>query len=164
MKINSAIIIDERKVNFMGFIFEKVPEEDWELYNAMGFKNCFGKNMLRADKYTWWCADRERNAYLVGIGGGYQDMPYYYDLWWNGRIIRMEISKRFLKNSNGGIDVIWYVHSIPISEEIWKFKDDVLEMIHEAFAVNRGWSETYELNDITVKIQCEPKKLKTKLD
>lgn len=146
----------------MGFVFEKVPEKDWEFYNSMGLKNCWGKNMSRADKYTQWCADRERNVYLVGIGGGYHDMPYFYDLWWNGHIIRMEISKRFAKNSNGRIDVIWYVHSIPISEQIWEYKDDVVEMIKEAFSVNRGWSESYELNNIIVKIQCEPRKLEDK--
>lgn len=100
----------------MAFVFEKVPVEDWEFFMSMGLKDCWGSREFDLNKDTKWCADRERNAYLVDIGGEYREMPYYYDLWWNGYTIRMEIGEGGSGNYDVGVNIVWFIHRVPIPE------------------------------------------------
>ena len=140
----------------MAFVFEKVPEEDREFFKSMGLKDCWGSRSKYLCKDTEWCADRERNAYLVGIGGGYQDMPYFYDLWWNGYTIRMEMYEGGSGNYDIGVNIVWFIHRIPIPEEIWDHRDEIVQMIKDGFSVNEGWCRKEKLISIDVKIMCEP--------
>lgn len=146
----------------MGFVYEVVPEEDRDFLKSMGLKDCWGTELKTITKRTKWCADREQNAYLIGIGGGYHDMPYFYDLWWNGHVIRMEVEEGGKGNVGVGMDIIWIINRIPISEDIWQHRGEVLKMIKDAFSVNRSWCELSELKSITVKIACEVEKVENK--
>ena len=147
----------------MGFVYERVPEEDREFFKSMGLKDCWGREGKCLTKRTKWCADREKNAYLVGIGGGYNgEMPYFYDLWWNSQIIRMEIERGSKGNVETGIEVIWFINRISVPCDIWEYKDKIVEIIEEAFSINRGWCEETELKYITVKINCTPEKVEVR--
>ena len=149
------LVINEREENFMGFVFEKVPENDMEFLKSMRLKDCWGINLLNVDEDTEWCVDRERNAYLIGIGGGYREMPHYYDFCWSGQVIRIEAECRGIGNYGVGVGIVWYIHRIPMSKECWQYKDEILKMITEAFGVNRDWCDEKCLKSITVKIMCE---------
>ena len=140
----------------MGFVYEVVPEEDREFFKSMGLKNCWGTEEKILSKYTDWCADRERNAYLIGIGGGLHEMPYFYDFWWNGHIIRMEISEGGNGNYETGVDIIWIIEKLPIPKEIWEYKKEVMGMIEEAFSVNSSGCKKQFLKSISVRFDCEP--------
>lgn len=139
----------------MGFVFEKVPEEDWDFFMSMGLKDCWGSNPLNVSECSAWCADRERNAYLVPIGGGFREMPNYYDLWWNGHTIRMEIGDGGNGNYNVGVDLVWFIHKISIPKEIWQYKGEIMNMITDAFSVNEGWCRKECLKSIAVKVMCK---------
>lgn len=143
----------------MAFVFEKVPEKDYEFFKSMGLKNCWGNGTYLLINGMQWCADRERNAYLVGIGGGYDEMPYFYDLWWNGYVIRMETKRGGKGNYDTGVDIIWIIKRIPIPRDIWEYRNDIIIMINEAFSVNQDRCPTEYLKSISVRIDCEPEKV-----
>ena len=61
----------------MAFIYEKVKEEDWELYNS------FLPNYEKADEFTRWVVDKERNIYFFWTGGEIRESMYEYFLAWD---------------------------------------------------------------------------------
>ena len=61
----------------MALVYEKVKEEDWELYNS------FLPNIETADEYTKWVVDREKNTYFFWVGGDYRDSSDIYFMSWN---------------------------------------------------------------------------------
>ena len=140
----------------MGFVYEVVPEEDLDFLKEMKLKDCWGRKLLYVDEDTKWCADRERNAYLVAIGGGYHEMPYFYDLWWNNHVIRIEGEEGGKGNIEVGVDIVWFINRVPIPKDIWNYKDEVMKIIEEAFLVNQSWCKSKFLKSITVKIECAP--------
>ncbi|MBQ6035629.1 hypothetical protein [Ruminococcus sp.] len=141
----------------MAFIYEVVPEKDYDFFISMGLKNCWGNDTLTLSKgSTMWCADRKRNAYIVYIGGGHDEMPFFHDFWWNGNVIRMETVCGGKGNYKTGVDIVWYINKIPVPKKIWNFKDEIVDMIKEAFKVNSDWCMKECLKSITVNIQCEP--------
>ncbi len=147
----------------MAFVFEKVPERDYKFFESMGLKNCWGNSSLSLSADTKWCADRERNAYLVRIGGGYNDMPSFHDFWWNGYTIRMEIVRTSTGNYDDGINIIWSIMTLPIPNELWEKQEEILKMLNEAFSIDLGWCEREEVKSISVKIMCTPEKAKGKV-
>lgn len=140
----------------MSFVFEKVPEKDHDFFKSMGLKNCWGNGPHLLISETQWCADREKNAYLVGIGGGHDDMPHFQDLWWNGYVIRMETNRGGKGNYDVGVDIIWFIEKISIPKSIWQYRETIIKMIEEAFAVDYDWCNTEYLKSISVHIDCEP--------
>ncbi|MBP3339274.1 MAG: hypothetical protein J6L69_07710 [Lachnospiraceae bacterium] len=140
----------------MGFVYEVVPEEDREFFKSMGLKDCWGREGKNLSEYTEWCADREKNAYLVGIGGGLHEMPYFYDFWWNGNTIRMEISEGGSGNYETGVDIIWIIEKLPIPQKVWKNRDEIMKMIEEAFSVDSSGCKKQFLKSISVRFDCEP--------
>lgn len=141
------------KGNVMAFVYEIVQEKDYDFFKSMGLKNCWGtKPLIFLPGITTWTADRVRNAFLVGIGGGFHDMPDYYDLWWNGHTIRMEIVEAGIGNYDVGVDMVWFINKVPIPKEIWQYKEEVMNMITEAFSVNMGWCRKECLKSITVNM------------
>ena len=144
----------------MAFIFEVVPEKDREFFKSMKLMNCWGNHALDLPQDKKWCADRERNAYLVGIGGGHNEMPYFYDLWWDGYTIRMEVSEAGNGNYETGVNIIWNIWKIPICENLWQRKDEIINIIVDAFSVFSGWCNPKRLNSIAVDIKCEPEIVK----
>ncbi|MDE6208946.1 MAG: hypothetical protein K2M73_04615 [Lachnospiraceae bacterium] len=71
----------------MGFIYEKVKEEDWELYNSISPR-------LKAGKHTRWVVDKERNIYFFWIGGETREYIEKYFFTWNGLNIYIYIEVR----------------------------------------------------------------------
>ena len=61
----------------MALVYEKVKEEDWDLYNS------FLPNIETADEYTKWVVDREKNIYSFWVGGDYRDYTKIYFMSWN---------------------------------------------------------------------------------
>ena len=98
----------------------------------------------------------KKNAYLVDIGGGFGEMPHFYDLWWNENIIRMEMYESGDGNYDVGVNICWVIERIFIPANIWNYKYDILKMINEAFAVNRGWCKSEHLKSISVNFECKP--------
>ena len=146
----------------MGFVYEVVPEEDREFFKSMGLKDCWGREGRGLTNRTKWCANRTQNAYLVGIGGGYDEMPYFYDLWWEGNVVRMEITSREIKNDEEGYDITWNIHKISIPKKIWNRKEEIMNMVESAFSVNESWCKGRKINSIKIIFRSEPEKMEDK--
>lgn len=115
----------------MGFVCEIVPENDHAFFNAMRRKNPFGKGYIYVTKHSRWCADRERNAFLVPLGGGMHDTPYFIDLWLDGFIVTIE-AEQYGKRINNNVVVGWNVVDIRIPSKIWDKKELIISMIEES--------------------------------
>ncbi len=138
----------------MAFVYEEVGEENRELWESLGWKDwdesegCFFKTGK-------WCIDREKEAYLR-YAGQYRDTPFYYDLSYKGRIIRMEETCRIDTSREEGNIIPWKIKGIKIPKSVWEEKDNIIQMIIEAFtAVKRG-NPTRKVLSVTVEIQDEP--------
>ena len=145
----------------MAFVYERVRPEDEELWNSIGWKSWNG----RAESfslYNRWCIDRERNACLLAIGG-FIDMPDYYDFCYKGVIVRMEVSVWGEDVSEPGgprrETLEWYIDNICIPESIWEDREEIVELIKEAFSVNTSAAPASRISSISVEIENEPKRV-----
>lgn len=141
----------------MSFICEIVPEKDYNFFRSMGLKNFWGNGSLTfTEGRTKWCADRERNAFLVNVGGGHAEVPHFHDLWWNGNVIRLETSDGGSGNYEVGVKIIWFVEKLPVPQKLWEYKDEIVKLVYEALSVDRSWCDKKFLRSISVKFECEP--------
>ena len=140
----------------MAFVYEIVPENDYDFFDSMHLKSPLGKGYIRLSKYTKWCADRENNVFLIPHGGGLGDTPSFADLWYDGHTIKMEI-KQYGKRINGNVVVGWNIVNLFIPEEIWDKKKCIIDTIKKALSVYR-----YVKNEemLEPRISCEPQKVK----
>ena len=143
----------------MAFIYERVRPEDEELWNSIGWRD-WKNDPLSYANYRKWYIDRERKAYLKEIGG-FIDMPDYYDFCYKGVIVRMEVSVWGEDVSEPGgprrETLEWYIDNICIPESIWEGREEIVELIKEAFSVNTSAAPASRISSISVEIENEPK-------
>lgn len=94
----------------MAFIYERVAEKDWELYNS--FNLIYDGKKLNANKYKAWTVDKERQIYLILLGGGAFEQPEIYAFIWKNQQIKVYISSKCIKNSDGQRTVHWNIENI----------------------------------------------------
>lgn len=140
----------------MAFVYEIVPEKDYEFFNSMHLKSPLGKGYVCLSRYTKWCADRENNTFLIPHGGGLGDTPNFVDLWYDGYIIKLE-TQQYGKRIEGNVKVGWNVVKISIPESIWDKKKCIIDAIKEALNV---YCYIKDEEMLEPKISCEPKKVK----
>ena len=146
----------------MAFVYEIVPEKDYEFFKSMQLRDCSGAEKFTLnEKRTKWCADRQRNAFLIDIGGGYGDIPHFHDLWWNGCVTRIITSRGGKGNYKSGIDIIWFVKKMPISQELWIHRLDIYNLIRDGLYVDSSWCPKEYLKSVSVIFECEPQIQKT---
>lgn len=138
----------------MAFVYEIVQEKDYDFFKSMGLKNCWGtKPLIFLPGRSEWTADRVRNAFLVAIGGGMLDVPNFYDLWWNGYVVRLEVEDfRCEGNRRESFKLVWDVYKIYVPKAVWEKRDLIIKMIEEAMLVNQGGVEKAHLNSIIVNM------------
>lgn len=139
----------------MAFVYEIIPEKDHEFFNSMRLPNPVKKGYISITKGDCWCADRERNAYIIELGGGMYDMPYFIDLWWNGCIVAME-AEEYGKRIDGRVIVGWKVVDFPIPYYYWDKKDLIVSIVREALKELKK----YDFEDmLEPQISCECRRL-----
>ena len=116
----------------MAFVFERVSETDWELYNS--FDLSFDDKKLIANKYKWWTVDMEREIYLILLGGGAFETPEVYTLIWNNDKIRILIEKKCVTNKFSNSVIHCRIESITAPETLKKDSNKLIEILIEAFA------------------------------
>lgn len=138
----------------MAFIYGKVGEENRELWESIGWKN-WGDEKMTFSRHDRWSADKERNIYMQPIGG-FIDMPDYYDLFFEGRIVRMEVFCWTQGNRAEGVVFCWKIKRIYIPKSIWNKKEQVIHEINNSFKVVHNLTPIENVKEINVEIQCEP--------
>ena len=138
----------------MGFVYEEVGKENRELWESIGWKN-WGKDLIDFLETRHWSIDRENGFYMQPIGGGFRDLPYYYDFAYKNRIVRMEVAVKSNGDKVNGFNIIWSIYRILVPKSIWKDKDKILEQIKASFLVCTGGILDNKINSITTEICCE---------
>ena len=118
----------------MAFVFEKIPSEDLEYVRSLGIKDWSGYDLERFfEGISRWSIDRNRQAFLIGLGGGYDDMPLFKAFLYKGIECRIEQEKEIKQTSEG--KRIVRISRVIIPCDLSEQKDEILEMILEDFDV-----------------------------
>ena len=124
----------------MAFVCEKIPSEDIEYVQSLGIKNCTGHRLFQFfEGKTGWSIDRNRQAFLINLGGGYKDMPYFWAFLYKGLECRVEKEQDIRQTPEG--KRINRISRVIIPHELSTQKDDILKMILEAFAAVKKHDE-----------------------
>ncbi|MBQ7756936.1 MAG: hypothetical protein IJ401_06510 [Oscillospiraceae bacterium] len=136
----------------MAFVCEIIPSEDIEYVRSLGIKDWSGHDLERFfEGISEWSIDRNRQAFLVRLGGGYKDMPYFAAFWYEGCEIRIETPVRLFEDNEGR--KIRKITGISIPKELYSQKEEICNLIIEAYL---AMSKYYNSSTIT-EIHCEPK-------
>lgn len=138
----------------MAFVYEEVGKENRELWESIGWKD-WGKKTISFSKTREWCIDKEHNIFMQPIGR-FIDTPYYCDLAFEGRIVRMELGSGGSSNLKNGSDFVWKIGHIYIPKSLWSEREKVILAIKEAFGVYRAGRDISKVKSITVEICYEP--------
>ncbi len=117
----------------MAFVFEKVPEKDWDYFNS--FNIIYNGKHYCADKYTQWAADKEREIYLVWLPCGDLEMPNIYALVWKLNVIFVETEERptyITKGKKEIREIRWQIERICVPRGIDFKRSEILSAINEA--------------------------------
>ncbi len=140
----------------MDFIYEIVPEKDYDFFNSMHLNNPLRKGYISVTKYTKWCADRKDNVFFIPHGGRLSETPYFADLWYDGYNINIEL-KQYGKRINGIVNAGWEVINIFIPERVWDKKCYIVDLIKKALTV---WRYVKNEDMLEPRILCEPQMMK----
>lgn len=134
----------------MAFVYETVTEDDLMFISSMHLMNRFGKHLSLSFGMKW-CSDRENNAFLIDIDGGFCFSPTYFVFLLNKRIIRTDAT---LKGANydANCNLKWEINKIYLPEDMADEKDNIINLIVSAFRVNRSICAQKYVKSIVVKI------------
>jgi hypothetical protein len=120
----------------MPFVNETISEADKARYESFHFTSPFSKYHLVS---AWkWAIDRERNVFLVPMGGGgteQSETPAIFSLVFDEQVSRIEAYYKYSGKEREGLDIYWRLTRIVIPRELQPKGNLVLELIKEAFGV-----------------------------
>ena len=135
----------------MSFSYEEVGKENLELLNSLEFRSWDNEPIICYPGREW-CLDKSISAFLVPIGSFRGETPYYVDLSYMGRIIRMETSE----GMSAPDSFIFKINKRSIPESIWKNKEEIIRVIAEA-SKEYAFGILLDKNcNVNVTIACEP--------
>lgn len=127
----------ESEENSMGFVSERVRQEDRELFNSFELVNKtidIGQK-IEADEHSFWKIDRERNCYFIMTGVIGLEGIEFYTLVLDGQ--KVNITAGFERRFDRGMQKGYKVCSIVADKGLESRESEYLELIKEALLV--GW-------------------------
>lgn len=140
----------------MGFVYEEVGKQNEELWNSIGWQNWSGEPKFYIDE-TKWCIDKEREIYLLAIGSFRFETPYYFDMAYKCRIIRMDIWNFSKENGETDPDLVYRIDRMRIPKAIWEDRDEITKSAKEAFMVYGFRNSGVKM--VEVEMNCEPERV-----
>lgn len=138
----------------MGFTYEKLGEENEELWKKIGFKDWFLKPIFFS-RIRKWVIDRENEIYLYFVGSfRFGETPFYCDLCYKERIIRMEVFF-YGKETVGGYEGHCRIEKMYIPKSIWKEKDKIVEIALEMVKICHMGGKKFKSEDSMLKNEPE---------
>lgn len=121
----------------MAFIKERVAQKDWELYNSFGLYNNITHEKIKADKYTNWVVDRDRDIYLVFTAVLGRENIKYYTLIKKGKKASFTVSSKAVRSreSMTNIQMHYEIDNVWIDKEMAGYEEELIEIIKEALLV-----------------------------
>ncbi|CAH1204396.1 hypothetical protein PAECIP111893_02242 [Paenibacillus plantiphilus] len=117
----------------MAFVYEKISEADQGRFQSFNLRSPFNGRPLETRK---WIVDRERDAYLVSMGGqGTYDseIPMFHALIWNGNTINIDSFTTGTGDVSIGIEKFWKITRIEAPVDVREKEDELLDLIKDAF-------------------------------
>jgi len=128
------------EVNIMAFKNEKISDHDREwvgrLVNYESIR-AIAPDVHRFRAPSWiWTTDRERNAFLIDLGGGGSPddtgrMPFAV-LVLDGQVIVLNLIKHWRGNISDGFDTAFEVHRLIVPAPLEPIRDEIKHLLCEA--------------------------------
>lgn len=119
----------------MAFINEPIPESDRAKYNACHIRKSWGGELVASR----WTIDRERDAFLVFLGGTGDerqgDRPYLYALAWQGAVTYFSAWVEAHGNWHDGVRMRCRLFNIGIPRPLANRAGEVLQLMRDAIDV-----------------------------
>lgn len=116
----------------MAFVNEFVPEEEKGRFKDINiWKDPTTGDLMRT---FMWTIDRERNAFLVCLGGhgGRENMADYFALCWRGEAIKFQVYEEAIRNKELGAEVSLRIFGIQILDNMKSKENEITDLITEA--------------------------------
>ncbi|MGY6277024.1 hypothetical protein [Methylomonas sp. MgM2] len=115
----------------MSFVIEKIPQEELARPDA----DQIGFNLQLS---TRWAVDRNRDAFIILTkkeGGPYEgtQVTDYYTLSWKNEFIHIAADPLPKTFTGQGAVMSWRVHKLTLPKVLQSQKDEVLQLIRDAF-------------------------------
>lgn len=129
----------------MAFKNERLTEQDKEFIASFKFTRPLGQINELAEIPERWTADRERNIFLICLGGqgrrySEEYPPNYYHLIIGNAVISIEAMFQEVGSNAQGLKVTWKILIIDVSKELSYLKsEEIIKIIKEVF-VKRSYS------------------------
>ena len=139
----------------MGFVNESIdtPERIRE-FDAL---NLVSPVTLKPPKRWRWAVDRDRGFYLVGLGGGFSEIPHLYALVVPGGLIRIEGRESVSgRPSAGTVRVSWDITSVQIPRALALRADELMGVVREALEARGSYFEPGRAQSVDVKLPPAP--------
>ena len=135
----------------MGFVNETIdtPERIRE-FDAL---NLISPVTLKPPERWRWAVDRERGFYLVGLGGGFSDIPQLHALVVPGGVIRIEGHESGSGNPlAGGVRVSWDITSVQIPRALASKADELMGVVREALEARGSYFKPGRAQSVDVTL------------
>ncbi|CAH1204388.1 hypothetical protein PAECIP111893_02240 [Paenibacillus plantiphilus] len=137
----------------MAFVFEKITEAGREIFNSFDLKCPINGRPLEE---TMWARDRERDAFLIALGGDGEygsDLPMFYMLIWNNNRIKVDAFSSGNGDISNGVEMFWKITKIQAPKCLLEVKDEMIEIItegiaSEGFAGRCEWTKSVQFDYI----------------
>ncbi len=132
----------------MTFVNESVPTDAKEKYDLTGFVGPFGPCKVGDLELYKWTIDRERNAFLLFVGGGggaHQGVRRreWYGLWWGGEIAHFAADEVITKDSQGQL-LTWDQASLTLPANTNCTREHWIGLLRDALdAKGLGYNRNY---------------------
>jgi hypothetical protein len=140
------------------FINEDIPDPDLKNFDVSSLKNIFGKPFkFEPFGKPKWTVDRERNAFLLYVGGGGGDhlgtpREETHALWWNGDVASFTGDLIVTQDESGKV-LTWDRPRLHLPDHLKSRRDEFLALVREALDA-KGWGyDRACLNAVVVDLE-----------
>ena len=140
----------------MSFVNEEMSDADHAKYigDSLNIYSYVPKGP-GSKRLIHWTIDRERNVFLVGLGGGAGPFPERFALVWNGEIVSLECSSRRRRDERipTALAVDYRVLGIYLTPALMNRREELLALVREALDAYGNIGDRTNVETVTVAIE-----------
>lgn len=142
----------------MAFVNEEIPEADKTKVDpkVMSIHGWRGDSIS-----SRWTIDRERDIFMVRIGGSGPERPIIYALSIDGEIVRFRAGRQASPidgDKQNGYELEWWVFDFNIPDCLQSRGEEIMQLIAEAKAVEKNGSpyDTGSIKSVKTHFNVNP--------
>lgn len=140
----------------MAFVTEQISNADRHKINEERLSKL--APIQRISHCVNWTIDRDRNAYLVQLGGGLGEIPESFALVWNDDIISIATKSKFEYGKQGTretVSVTWNISAIFLPKLLESRRIEIQQLIREALDAYGFLADRKGLESVTVNFASD---------